>query len=175
MGSMCCSTSPDHLYFFLRDTPVRIRRSLSLPSMASIRTILNFISACRARFEWAQTPKCVLWDHIAAKYHILTTKSPLLHTSEIIRMHISEKCRICNAPRASIRWGMGMRCCGRCFETLTVPQQALKLVSPLVHEDTMKSARTEWRYVSSGNNGRKKKRELVYFLPDILQPQNLGH
>ncbi len=152
--------------------------SFNMPSLKPMRIIFNFIRTCKTHWEWAHGPKCALWDHIAAKYHIrtikeLTGKDTQVPMYEIIRMNLTEECRVCNAPRAQIRRGMGMRCCSYCFENLTVPHQALKLItnfktSPVLEEASLKSARTEWRYVSSGSSGRKKKREMVYFLPDLL-------
>jgi hypothetical protein len=167
----------------------RRRARFNVPSLRPMRIIFNFIRTCKAHWEWAHNPKCTLWDHIAAKYHIptskqFTRKNPLVSTYEIIRMNLAEECRICNAPRAQSRLNMGMRCCGYCFENLTVSQQALKLITNSsgitningitpadLERASSKPVRTDWRYVSSGSSGRKKRRELVYFLPDLLRNQ----
>ncbi len=164
----------------------RRRARFNVPSMKPMRAIFNFIRTCKAHWEWAHNPTCSLWDHIAVKYHILTNKesirkSPLVSTYDLIRMNLSEECRICNAPRAQSRLNMGMRCCGYCFENLTIPQHALNLITNFItpadleRANSKPAARTDWRYVGSGGSGRKKKREMVYFLPDLLRNHSYNH
>lgn len=142
------------------------------PPRRRLRHVLAFFMTCQRLWRFREHGGDAFFRAVCRTLDGYNRLAQGVPAWKIVSLQAAQACATCRVVTpAAIRWGFLERCCVWCFENATVPVAAARAALGGAHADALDRCRTDCRMVSvlSERGYRRKRRERVYLLRDVVQ------